>query len=61
VLRQTVIAIIEDAALTGHANPDEANVFAAGGEGELLIVPNAPHSLLGLQDSSALLTVARRT
>lgn len=74
VLRQTVIAMVKDAALTEHANPGEASVYvlhgrvllAAGEEswegrdGDLLIVPDAPHSLQALQDSSILLTVAKR-
>lgn len=74
VLRQTVIAMVKDAALTEHANPGEASVYvlhgrvelAADGQtwegrsGDLLIVPDAPHSLRALQDSSVLLTVAKR-
>jgi len=73
VLRQTVIAMVSGAELTEHANPGEASVFvlrgrvtlAAGGEswdgrdGDLLIVPDAPHSLRALQDSVVLLTVAK--
>jgi quercetin dioxygenase-like cupin family protein len=66
--------MIKDAALTKHANPGEASVhvlrdrvlLAAGGQtwegrdGDLLIVPDAPHSLQVLQDSAVLLTVAKR-
>lgn len=74
VLRQTVIAMIKNAALTEHANPGEASVHVLRGrvlltageqtwegrDGDLLIVPNAPHSLQALQDSAVLLTVAKR-
>lgn len=73
VLRQTVIAMIKDTALSEHANPGEAAVhvlqgrvrLAAGDqawegrEGDLLIIPDAPHSLQALQDSVVLLTVAK--
>lgn len=73
VLRQTVIAMVKDAALTEHANPGEASVhvlhgrvlLAAGDQswegrdGDLLIVPDAPHSLHAVQDSAVLLTVAK--
>src|SRR5215469_3563708 len=69
VLRQTVIAMVKDKALTEHANPGEASVYvlhgrvrlAAGDEtwegrdGDLLIVPDAPHSLHALADSAVLL------
>ncbi|MGH3258346.1 MAG: cupin domain-containing protein [Streptosporangiaceae bacterium] len=74
VLRQTLIAMVKDAALTEHANPGEATVhvlrgrvlLAAGAQswegrdGDLLIVPDSPHSLQALQDSVVLLTVAKR-
>jgi quercetin dioxygenase-like cupin family protein len=74
VLRQTVIAMIKDAALAEHANPGEASIYVLHGrvlltaadqtwegrEGDLLIVPDAPHSLQALQDSSVLLTVGKR-
>lgn len=74
VLRQTVIAMVKDADLAEHANPGEASVYVLGGrvlltaadqswegeEGDLLIVPDAPHSLQALQDSAVLLTVAKR-
>jgi quercetin dioxygenase-like cupin family protein len=73
ILRQTVIAMVKDSALAEHTNPGEATVYVlhgrvrleAGGEawegrnGDLLIVPDAPHSLLALQDSAVLLTVAK--
>jgi quercetin dioxygenase-like cupin family protein len=74
ILRQTVIAMTADSALSEHANPGEGTVYvlrgrvrlAAGGEawegrdGDLLIIPDAPHSLVALEDSAVLLTVAKR-
>jgi quercetin dioxygenase-like cupin family protein len=73
LLRQTVIAMIKDAALTEHANPGEATVHVLRGrvrlvagddtwegrDGDLLIIPDASHSLTALQDSAVLLTVAK--
>jgi len=72
-LRQTVIALGKDAALAEHASPGEATVYvlhgrvslASGGdswegrEGDLLLVPDAPHSLTALADSAVLLTVVK--
>lgn len=72
-LRQTVIALAKDAALAEHASPGEATVYVlhgrvtltAGGdswegrEGDLLLVPNAPHSLTAHTDSAVLLTVVK--
>lgn len=74
VLRQTLIAMVKDTTLAEHASPGEASVhvlrgrvvLAADGEtwegrdGDLLIVPDAAHSLQALQDSAILLTVAKR-
>jgi quercetin dioxygenase-like cupin family protein len=74
ILRQTVIAMTQDSVLSEHANPGEGTVYvlrgrvrlAAGAEawegrdGDLLIIPDAPHSLVALQDSAVLLTVAKR-
>lgn len=74
VMRQTVIAMVKNAALTEHANPGEASVHVLRGrvlltageqtwegrDGDLLIIPNAQHSLQALQDSAVLLTVAKR-
>jgi quercetin dioxygenase-like cupin family protein len=73
-LRQTVIAMIKDSALAEHANPGEGTVYVLRGrvrlvagseawegrDGDLLIIPDAPHSLLALQDSAVLLTVAKQ-
>lgn len=75
ILRQTVIAMTQDSALSEHANPGEGTVYVLRGrvrltagkqawegrDGDLLIIPDAPHSLLALQDSAVLLTVAKRS
>jgi quercetin dioxygenase-like cupin family protein len=73
-LRQTVIALAKDAALAEHASPGEATVLVLRGrvtltagaeswegrEGDLIIVPDAPHSLTAQADSAVLLTVVKR-
>lgn len=72
-LRQTVIALSAGATLAEHENPGEATmqvlhgrVVLAVGEvtwsgwtGDLIIVPDAPHSLTAVEDSSLLLTVVK--
>jgi quercetin dioxygenase-like cupin family protein len=72
-LRQTVIALAKDAALAEHASPGEATVYVLHGrvtltaganswegrEGDLLLVPDAPHSLTAHADSAVLLTVVK--
>jgi quercetin dioxygenase-like cupin family protein len=72
-LRQTVIALIAGAELTEHENPGDATVFVLAGRvqlksgettwdgrhGDLLVVPDARHSLLAVEDSAVLLTVAK--
>ena len=72
-LRQTVIAIARPQALSEHENPGEATVHVLVGRvrlhagdtswdglpGDLLIVPDLPHSLEALEDSAVLLTVAK--
>ncbi|MDP2288137.1 MAG: cupin domain-containing protein [Actinomycetota bacterium] len=73
VLRQTLIALSAQRMLEEHANPGEATVqvlhgrvrLATGADawegsvGDLLVVPDAPHSLEALEDSVVLLTVAK--
>jgi quercetin dioxygenase-like cupin family protein len=73
VLRQTVIGMKQGAHLGEHENPGEATVqvlqgrvrLVAGAQsweartGDLLIVPDARHSLEALEDSALLLTVAK--
>jgi quercetin dioxygenase-like cupin family protein len=73
VLRQTVIAMVAGAELTEHVNPGEGSVYVLRGrvaltagdqtwegrDGDLLIVPDAPHGLRALQDCVMLLTVAK--
>lgn len=69
-----MIALAAGAALTEHVNPGEASVHVLRGrvqlsagaqtwdgrDGDLLIVPDEPHSLLAIEDSAVLLTVAKR-
>ena len=73
VLRQTVIGMKADSLLSEHENPGQATVLVLhgrvrllaadqsweGGRGDLLIVPDARHSLEALDDSAVLLTVAK--
>lgn len=73
VLRQTMIALMAGQMLNEHENPGEATVhvlhgrvrLAAGGTswegspGDLLIVPDAPHTLEAPETSVVLLTVAK--
>ena len=72
-LRQTVIALVQGARLAEHLNPGEATLHVLHGRvrlssaeanwdgrtGDLLVVPQAPHSLEALEDSAVLLTVAK--
>jgi len=72
-LRQTLIALTAGQRLDEHANPGEATVqvlhgrvrmaagdtASEGSAGDLLIVPDAPHTLEALNDAVVLLTVAK--
>jgi quercetin dioxygenase-like cupin family protein len=72
-LRQTVIALTAGQRLDEHENPGEATVHVLRGQvrmatgtdsrdvaaGELLVVPDARHSLEALTDCAVLLTVAK--
>jgi quercetin dioxygenase-like cupin family protein len=72
VLRQTVIALAAGAVLREHDNAGEATIFVLSGRirlssgaidwdgstGDLLVVPQARHSLAAIEPSALLLTVA---
>lgn len=72
-LRQTMIALAEGSVLAEHENPGEATVQVLqgrvklragevsweGSPGDLLIVPQARHSLEALEESVVILTVAK--
>lgn len=74
VLRQTLIALTAGTSLADHENPGEATVHVLhgriklanaetswdGSPGDLLIVPDARHSLTAIEASVVLLTVAKR-
>jgi quercetin dioxygenase-like cupin family protein len=73
VLRQTLIALAAGQKLDEHENPGEATVHVLSGRvrlgsgptswegspGDLLIVPNARHTLEALEPAVVLLTVAK--
>lgn len=73
ILRQTVVAMVKGAVLAEHENPGEATVHVLRGRvrlsagelswegrsGDLLVVPDARHSLEALEASAVLLTVAK--
>ena len=72
-LRQTMIALAAGSSLAEHENPGEATVQVLqgrvtlragevsweGSPGDLLIVPQARHSLEAVEESVVLLTVAK--
>ncbi|GAA3337429.1 cupin domain-containing protein [Amorphoplanes nipponensis] len=73
VLRQTLVALRAGTALDEHESPGEATVHVLtgrvrlaagdtscdGAAGDLLVVPDARHSLTALEDAAVLLTVAK--
>lgn len=73
-LRQTVIAMRAGAQLAEHVNPGDATVLVINGrlrlwsgevswdgrDGDLLVVPDAPHSVEAITDTALLLTATNR-
>jgi quercetin dioxygenase-like cupin family protein len=73
VLRQTLIALTANSALSEHESPGETTIQVINGrvqmtadghrwegrQGDLLLVPSARHALLAVEDSVILLTVAK--
>jgi len=73
VLRQTVVALREGSSLTEHNSPGEATIIVLSGrvrlsagstswegrKGDLLVIPEARHSLEALEDTVILLTTAK--
>ncbi|MBX7456543.1 cupin domain-containing protein [Mycolicibacterium sp. 3033] len=74
VLRQTVVGMTAGSEMSEHENPGEATIYVLRGSvrlivgddewdgrtGDLLLIPDARHSLLALEDAAILLTVAKR-
>ena len=72
-LRQTVIGLVAGSQLSEHENPGESTIYVLRGRvrmlvgevaweartGDLLIVPDARHSLEAIEDSAILMTVAK--
>lgn len=72
-LRQTVIAMVAGQELNEHENPGEATIFVLrgrismaaadavwnGSPGDLLVIPQARHSVEAIEDSAFVLTVAK--
>jgi len=74
VLRQTLMALTAGTRMDEHESPGEATVLVVlgrvelasgddrweGRSGDLLVIPQARHSLAALEDSAVLLTVAMK-
>ncbi|MFV0533616.1 MAG: cupin domain-containing protein [Cumulibacter sp.] len=74
VLRQTMLAMTEGTELAEHDSPGDATILMISGrvrltsgevswegrDGDLLVIPDARHSLLALSDATFILTVAKR-
>ena len=75
LLRQTLIALLAGSSLAEHDSPGEATLFVLRGRlrlhadgaswdgrtGDLLVIPQARHSVEALENSAAILTVAKGT
>jgi len=75
VMRQTVIALLGGMSLSEPENPGEATIYVLSGRvrlragdivweartGDLLIIPDARHSLDAVKDSTVLMTVAKKS
>lgn len=73
-LRQTIVALAADASLGEHSNPGEATLYVLTGRvrltagddawearsGDLLIIPDARHTVYALDDAVVLLTAVPR-
>jgi quercetin dioxygenase-like cupin family protein len=74
VLRQTVIALTQGSTLAEHESPGDATLLVLRGrvrltageegwegrDGDLIIIPETRHAVEALEDSTFLLTVAKR-
>lgn len=74
VMRQTVIGFVAGTELKEHENPGESTIYVLSGRvrllsgghhwdartGDLLIIPDARHGLEALEDSTVLMTVAKK-